>query len=339
MAYQTINFPMRQNPPIWKADISRYQASNPDYPPVVHFDFEQYYNAGGRIIMIRSRTGVAGKDYEYDYNLEHAVIKGLLIEIYMDIKLWKDIKGQAAALLGDIAQAKKVAGDLFVGVRLDVETNDGLIPGTWVGNFDKFVLNLRDGYDGDLEVYTSASLWNKFAGKTRSDIAKRLGLHVAHYFTGINPFVIPTMRPYIPDNWALINTPVPPTWWQIDTYNQGFQLGSRGDDEIDMNLFTWGGGTYAAFKTRYGMDLPVAPTTPPTPEPEPEPMSEYAQILVDSLSVRSEPIFTNVADPNGNLFAKGMKGRKVKIALPGDVVVGYRPVIAWVWDNSLKRLP
>jgi hypothetical protein len=304
-------------------------------PPVIHFDFDQYYNAGGRIIMIRCRTGVAGEDYEYKYNLEHAVAKDLLIEIYMDVKLWKDIKGQVLALLGDIALAKKTAGKLFVGVRLDVETNDGLTPGTWVGNFDKFVLNLRDGYDGDLEVYTSASLWNMYAGKTRSDIAKRLGLHVAHYFTGINPFAIPVVRPYIPDNWALINNPVPPTWWQIDTYNNGYQLGSRGDDEIDMNLFTWGGGTYGAFKARYGVDLPVAPSIPPTPDPIPEPEpSEFAEILVDGLSARFAPIYIASGI---NLFAKGMRGRKVKII--GDVVNGYRPVEAWVWDKSLRKLP
>lgn len=325
---QIINFPMVQNPPILMADISRYQANLSDPNNIIHFDFDKYYNKGGRIIMIRSTVANAGQDYEYPYNLQQVKRKKMLLQVYGYLKLWHNIANQVAAFLDDIAQAKDTVGDLFVSAKMDIEENEGLTVNEFLNAYDGCVSKIRKGgYNGILETYTSALKFNKFMGKNKSDLAKNTELHVAHYYTGIDPHRIPVVRPYTPDNWALINNPKEPTWWQFDTYDGGFDWGSNGDNEIDLSWFTKGGGTYASFKKLYGVDLPVAVT------PVPIPVGEYATILVASSSIRYDPVL----EPN-TLFAKAISGKKVKLVENGAVVNGYRPVVAWIYDKNIKPI-
>lgn len=321
---------MNQNPPIIMGDISAYNADRQDLNNIKHFDFDKYYNKGGRVILMRSRVANAGQDYEYPYNLVTATTKKLLIQIYGYIKLWHNVPNQVAGLLDDIAQAKDVAGSLFISVKVDIEENDGLTINEFLNAYDGLISKLRKGgYDGLLETYTSAGKFNQFMGKNKSDLAKNTELHVAHYFTGIDPFHIPVQRPYVPDNWALISNPHEPAWWQFDTYDGGFDWGSNGDNEIDFSWFTKGGGTYPSFKKLYNVDLPVAVL------PIPVPVGKYGIITVNGSSVRFSPTLVQPG-ANDNLFAKATVNKKVKLIEGEAVVNGYRKVEAWVYDKNIK---
>jgi hypothetical protein len=281
--------------------------------------------------LYRSRVAASGNDYEFPYNLKTATQEDLYQQIYLYLKLWHNIPNQVDGFLDDIAQVKDTAGPLFLSAKIDVEENDGMSINSFLSALDGVISKLRKGYDGILEIYTSASKMNRFLGKSKSDLVKNTLLHVSHFFTGIDIDRVPLVRPYIPDVWALINNPVEPAWWQVDTYDGGFDWGSNGDNEIDMSFFTYGGGTYEAFKKLYKVDLPVA--VPPVPAPA----GEYAIITINQSSIRYAPLFTppNAAD---NLFAKAISGRKVKLLPTETVVNGYRPIVAYIWDKNIKKI-
>jgi len=278
-------FPMLQNPPIVLADISRYQASNPLSPPVIPFDFDKYYAMGGRVIVLRSSVGAAGRDYQFEYNLGECARLGIFVIIYHYTKLWHSLDKQAA-LMYEAIELALAKGCILLEVYFDIEANDGLDKTKFTANATKLVNKTRKLSDdgngwvqiknvlggSNIGIYTRGWFWN--ANTYRTDFFKYLPLWVAHHYSStvsVDPFSLPSWRPYIPDDWAAINHPVHPTFWQFDTYNNGVAWGSNGDDEIDLNWFTWDGGTYESFKLRYGVELQPGAPIPPVPPDPPEP--------------------------------------------------------------------
>ena len=258
-------FEMNQSPPIWMSDISGYN-SDRRVSPVIHFNFDDYQAMGGKIICIRGGVNDAGEDYEFGYNAAECHSHGIYFKIYHAVKMWKNLDTQAKIIQGVIEQAK--SSPYYVESDFDIETNDGLSKSQMTNNYIKLDQKVYDRVGEWMGVYTRAYWWN--ANFARSDIPKKRRLWIAHHWTGIDPFQVPSVRPYIPDDWAKINNPVTPTWWQVDTYDNGYQFGSRGEDEIDMNMFTLDGATNKAFEDHYGFALtddPPAPIPPPPPLP------------------------------------------------------------------------
>jgi len=266
-------------------DISNYNAQR-NVSPVVHFDFDAYQEMGGKIITIRGGVNAAGEDWELDYNLNECNSRGLHFRVYHAVKLWKNLDTQAKIIEGVINQAK--SSPYYVESDFDIETNDGLNKQEMVNAYQKLDNKVLDRVGEALGVYTRAYWWN--ANVARSDRPKQRRLWIAHHFTGIDPFRIPSVRPYIPDDWGAINNPVLPTWWQIDTYDNGWAYGSRGDDEIDMNIFTLDGGTSQAFENHYGFAITPEPPPPIPPPPPPPPGNGYAvTVTASTWNVRSGP--------------------------------------------------
>ena len=282
---KVLPFPMLQNPPIIVADISRYQASNPAMPPVIPFDFSKYQAMGGQVIILRSGVGASGVDYQLSYNLDQCAARGIPVILYHYTKLWHSLDKQAALLYNAIELALS-KGCIILEVYLDIEANDDLDKTAFTSYATKLVnkikklsdegngwIKLDDGLGlSNIGIYTRAYFWN---GNTyRTDLFKHLPLWVAHHYSvnvAVDPFSLPSWRPFIPDDWAAINNPVAPTFWQFDTYNNGEAWGSNGDDEIDLNWYTWDGGTYESFEKRYGVKLTPGVPQPPEPPEPPEP--------------------------------------------------------------------
>lgn len=60
---------------------------------------------------------------------------------------------------------------------------------------------------------------------------------------------------------------------------------------------------------------------------------QWAEILVDGLSLRNAPVFVD-----GTLIGRGIKGKRLLVG--NRVVNGYREIIQlWGWDASLKKVP
>jgi hypothetical protein len=219
---------------------------------------------------------------------------------------------------------------------LDIETNDDLNKTTMASNAEKLINRIINKGVPVEGIYTRGYFWD--ANFEKTGFFKDFALWIAHWWTGIDIYKVPTVRPYLPDEWADINNPVIPVKWQVDTYDDGRLWGSMGDNEIDINMFTYNGGTYAAFEDYYGVELePVVPEPPIPPTPEPLPDEDYWAIQkINEMSIRNEPRYTSVSDPAGTLFGKGVLNRKVKVI--GEPVEGYVPVEAWMWKNSLLEL-
>lgn len=289
-----IPFEMNQSPPIWMSDISAYN-SDRRVSPIIHFNFDDYQERGGTIICIRGGVNDAGVDYEFDYNAAECHDRGIYFKVYHAVKLWKNLDTQAKIIQDVIEQAE--FSPYYIESDFDIEINDGLSKTQMTSNYTKLDQKVIDRVNEMLGVYTRGYWWN--ANFSRSDLPKKRRLWVAHHWTGIDPFQVPKVRPYIPDDWGAINNPVTPTWWQIDTYDNGYQFGSRGEDEIDMNLFTLNGATSKAFEDHYGFALTE---DPPPPIPEPPPPKPGATIVMkmtaEKWNVRAGPgtYFGDVGD-------------------------------------------
>lgn len=317
----TLQFPMLENPPLVIGDISVYNA-HPTLTPPRHFDFQKYWDKGGRVIILRGGVANAGWDYEFIYNVNKCNELGIYFMVYHYTKLWKNLDNQAA-IFSDIIDYAKTS-NLFLDHYLDIETNDGLNKTVFTGNAEKIVNKVYDSTDMLPGIYTRAYFWN--ANTYRNGWAKHLKLWVAHHFTGINPYILPTARPYIPDDWADINTPENPYLWQIDTHDSGEEWGSTGDNEIDLNFFVRNGGTYSAFNSVWDTNL-----QPPTTTPPPTPSEDWREMLVDSMSLRNQSIYES-----STLVGRGIRNKRVKII--GNSVNGYVPTELWIWENSLKKV-
>ena len=298
-----LDFPMNEIPPIVVADISVYQANYSKYPDIVHFDWDKYYAMGGRAVKLRFSVGCAGEDFELDYNLSECLRLGIYIWGYHYAKLWHNLDKQAAIFA--VAIEKAEATGLLLGVYHDIEANDGLDKNTFTANAQKlfnktaalsdFVILDDNPAKSNIGPYTRGLFWDY--NTYRTDYFKHLPLWIAHHYSEtyeVEPYTIPSWRPLIPDDWAAINNPVGPHWWQFEDYDGGEEWGSNGDDEIDLNWFTWKGGTYQAFEDRYGVSLlPHEPPPIPDPEPEPEPIPEtdrlQMEVVQEGLRVRTGP--------------------------------------------------
>jgi len=280
-----INFPMMQNPPILGADISVYNADR-RRTPIVHFDHEQFRAKGGRFLILRGGAATEGLDYEYEHNLAECTWMGTPFWVYHYTKLWKDLD-QQVAIIRQIHELAKHS-PMYCGIaEMDIEANDGLSKAMFTGNFIKMGIRLEDNIGaGARGTYSRASFWDRFV--ERNDMSKEMHLHVAHWFPGINPGAVPTARPLLPDDWGAINHPRIPLVWQFDVVENGFEWGSRGEDQIDLDWFTWGGGTEAAWNGMFDVALPGSVQPPPEPEPEPAGGLHF-RVLVNTLNVRSGP--------------------------------------------------
>lgn len=85
---------------------------------------------------------------------------------------------------------------------------------------------------------------------------------------------------------------------------------------------------YDMLKAATGIDNGSQPPPPPPPIENPE----WAEILVDGLSMRSEPIYSTLT-----LAGKGIKGRKVKL-INQPAQNGYVPCVVWVWEKSIRKV-
>lgn len=320
-----INFPMNQSPPIVSADISRYQAYIlPDGTVVSHFDFDKY-SKKSRVIKLRGSVANAGTDFELEYNLSTCEAKKIYINnIYHYTKLWKDITAQANIIKDVYDMAKTLAPTHYLKrLTLDIEVNDGLDKNTFTGNAEKLVSRVYALTGVVSDIYTRAYFWNQCTYP--ASWMKECGLWDAHHFLGLNPYIIPVVRPYIPDAWGDINNPIPPFEWQFDTNDNGADWGSTGDNEIDLNFFTYKGGTKESFQELYKIPYPE-PLEPP-----PVPAEDWREMTVDGMNFRNKPVITPTS-----LVGKGIKGKLVKVI--GGVNNGYVPTETWLYEQSLKKV-
>lgn len=278
-------FPMKQDPPIVIADISAYNADRRNLDNIKHFDFDKYYQRGGRVIIMRATVGTAGRDYEYEYNLNRCKELGIHVILYHYAKVWKNLDKQAKLFANAIADALDTG--MLLDAFLDIEANDGLSKNAFTNAYAKLMIKTELLAGMVLGIYTRAMFWNH--NTYRTDLPKRCKLWVAHYFSIMDEKHVPRVRPYIPDDWGAIHNPRPPFFWQYTDDSDGYLWGSTGDDDIDLNYFTWNGGTYDAFKKLYGVDIkPDAIQPPPPPPPPPNPTRVVVRSRV-GVVIREEP--------------------------------------------------
>lgn len=287
---EVLQFPMNQSPPIIWGDVSRYQAMyTPDGKLVSHMDFEKYATKS-RVIDIRGGVANEGMDYEFEYNLTACVLNEILVKtIYHATKLWKNIDGQAQIIKDSYDIAKALAPDHYCKrLALDIETNDGLTKNVFTGNCEKLLNRIYNLTGVIADIYTRAIFWN--ANTYIASWMKDVDWWIAHHFYNLNPYKIPVPRPYLPDCIVKINNPFPPIQWQFDTHDNGADWGSTGDNEIDLNFFTYKGGTAAAFEEKFGKPYPIV-LPPPEPPVQGEivPLKIVRTTAVKGLNIRSLP--------------------------------------------------
>lgn len=283
---EVINFPMSY-PPIIGADVSRYNADLNDPDNIVHFDWDIY---PGQFAILRATVATVGYDFEFEYNVQKCIEKGIPFGFYHYTKLWHSIPKQAEIFSEVINRFKD--HPLFLGNQkgfenrgafLDVEENDGLDKTVFTGNNQKLVIQIKNATGIIVGEYTRALFMN--SNSYRNDWMKDMWLWDAHWFTGIDPYNIPLVRPYVADNWAAINHPIEPVLWQFDSPKLGREWGSTGDDNIDLNWFTYNGGTKEAFKSLFNVEPRIfTPPIPPTPEP-----TNYVTCTASALNIRHVP--------------------------------------------------
>jgi hypothetical protein len=318
MGYTILNFPLT-SPLIIGADISSYQA-NRTSSPVIHFDFDSFLERGGKFLKIRWTVAASGTDYEAEYNIEKAIEKKIPFSLTGYAKMWKNIKTQVTHFTTGIQQY--MDNPYFIGADWDIEDNDGLSKQEFGGNAEKLVKQTLEtlGRDPGLGIYTRASFWD--VNTYRSDWPKKLRLWVAHHFPNIDPLKTPTVRPYIPKDWGDINKPVPPTFWQFDVHNHGYEWGSRGDDQIDLNWFTWDSGTVGAFISLFGVE-------PPGDIFEHPPGPKLVEV-VKPTNLRSQPVI--VTETAVSLLPVGQQ-----IEFAGEMDNWYQ-VLLYVWKTNCKTV-
>lgn len=294
---EVIKFPMNQNPPIVIGDVSRYQSMyTQDGKLVSHFDMHKYAQKS-KAITLRGGVAADGLDWEFEYNLGAAVKEDVIVdEVYHYTKLWKNLDIQADLIADMVVIARTLAPNHYCNrVAIDIETNDGLDKNTFTGNAEKLASKVYNKVSLIPDIYTRAIFWNNNTYK--SSWMKDCGLWDAHHFYGMDPYKVPVIRPYVPDAWADINNPIAPFKWQFDTHDSGFEWGSTGDNEMDLNFFTFEGGTPEAFLKFYKKPYPVFL---PPPQPEPEPIDEIVPIKIvrttasAGLNIRSIPSTSSV---------------------------------------------
>lgn len=291
----TLYFQMDESPPILKLDISRYQA-NRNVSPVVHFDFDSFEAMGGQVMSIRGSVNNVGTDFEFYHNATECDSRGIVFDSYNPVALWENLDQQAdriADLIKDMQQSQWYSKQSW----LDLERNYNLTKLVFTERAWKVAKKVYDRCGEWLGIYTGAYFWNANVDRMHVDSFKDLSYWTAHYFPGLDPFQVPDARPYCPHSWADINNPKEPDWWQFDTNDNGYAWGSRGDDEVDVNFFTFQGGTYNAFEKRYGFKLKedIPPVPPPPPPPPPQPGLITLEITAESWNVREGPT-TNSRD-------------------------------------------
>jgi len=319
-----IYFPMEQDPPLVSADVSVYQAMIlPDGTIVSHFDFEQY-SKKSRTIRLRGGVATAGIDFEYEYNLTTCESKCIYVDnVYHYTKLWKDLDSQAQIIKDTFDIAKGLAPTKYLNrLALDIETNDDLNKNTFTGNAEKLVNKVYGLTNVIPDIYTRAYFWNQ--STYPATWMKNCGLWVAHHFPGINFYSVPIVRPYLPDAWADINNPIICFEWQADHYDNGADWGSTGDNEIDLNYFTYNGGTKAAWEDFYG--VPYLEPTEPTPSTD-----DWREMIIDRQNMRNAPTWADTAK-----VGQGKKGKRVKVI--GDKVSDFVPAEIWLYEDYLKEV-
>ena len=320
-----IDFPMNQNPPLVSADISRYQARVTQEGEVIsHFDFDKYIKKS-RTIKLRGGVATAGIDFEYEYNLKTCEQLDIYIDnVYHYTKLWKDLTAQANIIKDVYDMAVTMAPTKYLKrLTLDIEANDDLDKNEFTGNAEKLVNKVLGLTGVVVDIYTRGYFWDQ--NTYLATWMKECKLWDAHHYSNLDPYSVPAVRPFIPNAWGAINNPIIPTEWQFDTCDSGFDWGSTGDNEIDLNFFTYDGGTKAAWEKLYGV------TYPEPLEPCPVPTEDWRIMTVNAMNIRSEPIISS-----STLVGKGIKGKKILVS--GDPKNGYVPTKVWIFEKSLKKI-
>jgi len=320
-----LNFPMLQNPPIVSADISRYQAMiTPGGEVISHFDFDKYAKKA-RHIKLRCSVANAGLDFEFEYNLGACEAKDVYVStIYHYTKLWKDITTQSDIIKDAYDMAKSLAPTHYLNrIALDIEANDGLDKNTFTGNAEKLVSKVH-ALTGVLpDIYTRGYFWDE--NTYPASWMKELRLWVAHHYVGLDPYSVPTVRPFIPNAWGDINNPITPYRWQFDHHEGGAEWGSTGDNEIDLSFFTYKNGTKSSWSELYGIPYPEPL------EPTPIPTEDWRIMTVNAMNIRNEPVISS-----STLVGKGIKGKKILVS--GEPKNGYVPTEVWIFEKSLKKI-
>lgn len=288
-------------------DVSRYQASEDGSK---RFDWAK---AAPKIYFafIRASVGAAGVDFQLYYNLQESKRQDVPVGLYHYLKPEKDWKKQAdvfASLAVD-GQSGKPAGQLPPVV--DVEETGGLSKAALGSYVEKFVMRFEAATGLSMIVYTSPGFWD--AAMPLTNWAKNRRLWVANY---------DVTAPRLPKEWGECNNPRPWSFWQFTSKGPGFEYGSGGDDDIDLNYYN---GTLADLNREFG--LTVAPHPDPDPDPEPQPNGRVS-ITVNNTNIRCRPEITPSTDV-GDL----------KTGTQFEVVADLDPwlaVKAYVWKRNTK---
>lgn len=334
-------------------DVNRYQASadgknRMDVSKAAPF----IYFAG-----LRATVGVNGLDYQYYYHLQEFGRFNVPLFPYHVPKLDKSIPKQLEAFVNAcFDQEGKYVGQLPP--AFDLEAIPDNFTKQQVDNivtkmhFDYINLMDKRGFVPPWDDSILWPMWYSNKGtwdgrKARSDWPKLYPFWAAHYpWDNIQgPDKFPTVqyiredyrRPLLPADLVDINNPVEELIWQFSGRNKcGFQLGSAGDDDIDLNVLDM---TLSEFNQKFNLNMterlpfPEGLSIPPVPPVEPPPSEEeWMAKITGHLNVRLSPEILN-----SNLRGAMKAGDRIKIV--GPLVNDYFPAVIYLYNGSGRIKP
>lgn len=248
-------------------DISKYQSSQDG---LQIFDFSK---SVGKVqaFIFRSSIG-SGTDYQLANYVDGARNYDFPFGFYHFAKPSHNWQTQASLFVSLIKQFNPE-----LDVWLDVEVTEGLNKTAMHSWVVKFLTYVKERVSNKVGIYTSAGFWNYYLPRT--DLGKEYLLWAASWYTN---------TPTLPYDWYLINNPNPKLIraHQYGVYKDAYELGSKGDDDIDHNGYLL---TINEFNTEFNTNIKPLGTVPIPPPVLTTKEVGLAKCIVPSLNVRKGP--------------------------------------------------
>jgi len=266
-------------------DISRWQASNVLYPPVIPFNWDL---ASRRVYaaFIQCTNGLT-LDHQFSYNWITSKNK-VARDAYHFFRVSRSLtypKDQARTFYNYQITCGGL-GDMIP--WLDVETYDETVT---AAEFQNRVLIFLDEFaqlSGKMGIiYTRKGFWDQYVCRPNtspSRISEMCRLAVANYGASY---------PVIPWDWEVRYGTDGFEYWQYSADGNGLgrYYGSTGDDDIDLNKFN---GTLDEFNLRYNLNV----------QPLTDPGKDFVICTTSALKIRETP--STLAKVVGYLYLNDM---------------------------------
>ena len=195
-------------------DVSRYNGK---------MDWQQCYQAGGRVALLRAAVGPGYNDPTFARNYAGARDAGLLVTAYFVVLPSNRARTKRYRAEEQVAHFREVLADrkIDLPVVIDAEVDNGYSQGVLTALLEGTARGLHDlGGFSYPAIYTRKTWWDVHIRRSLS--WSKYPLHVAHYTSA--PF------PWLPADWQ--------DWkaWQFTNRAPGVQYGSD-QRAIDLSYF------------------------------------------------------------------------------------------------------